>query len=157
MQNNFSFGAFVVKYSLMFGLDSPSCLVCFITWSVWRSLHIPSLTGLISRGLCVWKPGVDLLLSVLLRSCASWMVTDWCLEGSWGSPDTHQSLLFLRAFTITRPRWPPSLFPVLLSVFTAISLAAFETWCTSVESFCGVNSLRLRLRAELTVLLRCKQ
>lgn len=157
MQNNFSFGAFVVKYSLMFGSDSPSCLVCFITWSVWRSLHILSLTGLISRGLCVWQPGVDLLLLVLLRSCASWMVTDWCLEGSWGSPDTHQSLLFLRAFTITRPRWPPSLFPVLLSVFTAISLTAFETWCTSVESFCGVNSLRLRLRAELTVLLRCKQ
>lgn len=45
MQNNFSFGAFVVKYSLMFGSDSPSCLVCFITWSVWRSLHIPSLAN----------------------------------------------------------------------------------------------------------------
>lgn len=112
MQNNFSFGAFVVKYSLMFGSDSPSCLVCFITWSVWRSLHIPSLANWtdFQRSVCMkTRRGLAFIgvVEKLLRSCASWMVTDWCLEGSWGSPDTHQSLLFLRAFTITRPRWPP--------------------------------------------------
>lgn len=61
---------------------------------------------------------------------------DW---KGWGSQDSNQSLTFLRAFTTTHPRcYPmtsvradgngiPSYFSLLLTVFTAISLAIFST------------------------------
>lgn len=157
MQNNFSFGAFVVKYSLMFGSDSPSCLVCFITWSVWRSLHIPSLANWtdFQRFVCMKTRRGLAFIGVVEKLC--FLNGDRLVSGGILRFTRHTSVPAVLKGFHNHTSTLASLFPVLLSVFTAISLAAFQTWCTSVESFCGVNSLRLRLRAELTVLLRCKQ